>query len=59
MSKSCKNCFYYDKCRSREICEDYTPLEDDMSDAEIEEIIEAKRAEFREEWQQYIEENAD
>ena len=58
MSKDCKNCFYNDKCTSEKVCEDYTPLEEEEDDAAIDELIEAKRIEFRKEWLQYIEENA-
>ena len=59
MSKDCKNCFYNDKCPSEEVCEDYTPLEEEQDDAEIDELIEARRIEFRKEWVKYIEEKAD
>lgn len=59
MSKDCKNCFYNDKYPSEEVCEYYTPLEEEQDDAEIDELIEARRIEFRKEWFKYIEENAD
>lgn len=51
MNKDCKQCLYFDDCDADRVCEDYTPLGDD-----VDELIESRRAEFHEEWFQYIEE---
>ena len=59
MDKECRHCLYYDQCGSYEVCEYYTPLGDEYDENNIEDIIEARRMEFREEWFNYIEENED
>lgn len=59
MDKECRHCLYFDQCGSDEACEYYEPLGDEYDDDSIEDIIEARRIEFREEWFQYIEENED
>lgn len=56
MNKKCKCCLFCDQCCSDEVCEDYTPLNDDMN---MNKIIESRRTEFHKEWFQYIEENMD
>ena len=55
MKKQCSNCFYYDKCRSAEICRDYIPLYEEREDMDIEDMIEDGRQSFYEEWAKYIE----
>lgn len=54
MNKNRKQHLYFDNCDLGEAYKDYTPLEDD---ANIDDIIESERIEFREEWFRYIEEN--
>lgn len=54
MNENYKQCPYFDNCGLDETYKDYTPLGDDV---EIDDIIESRRIEFREEWFRYIEEN--
>lgn len=62
INRSCRNCLWGDKCRDMEFkayrladipCEDYWGIDED---AEIEHIIEMKRAEYMEEWDEYSKE---
>lgn len=57
MNKECRHCLYFDQCGLDEACEYYAPLGDEYDDDNIEDIIETRRIEFREEWFEYIEEN--
>lgn len=52
MHKTCKFCYYRERCASAETCEYYTPLSDDY---DIDDITEKGRIEFRGEWFKYIE----
>lgn len=56
--KKCSNCYFGDKCWCLDFCDDYYPI-DDLTDEEIDEMIEAGRREFLGEWKQYIEEYSD
>lgn len=57
--KDCKTCLYDDICKSKTACKHYTPTDDEMSDAELEEYIENARREFHNEWWKYIDEDAE
>lgn len=54
MNKKCRRCLYFDLCGTNKVCDDYTPLSENI---DINYIIEAKRREFYKEWFQYIKEN--
>ena len=50
----CSDCYYYDLCDHEKVCEYYYPVGEDVTDAEIEDMIERNRVEFRSEWYEYI-----
>lgn len=52
MSK-CKDCYFYGKCYLDEECDDFTPISDDLSEEELEDL----RQEYYEAWVEYISEN--
>lgn len=60
MRKSCETCYY--ECKSKEgaVCSYYFTIDEgierEMDDERIDEIIEAERHDFYEQWFQYIEE---
>lgn len=57
--KDCNTCLYADVCKSKTACKHYTPADDEMNDAELEEYIENARREYRKEWWRYIDEDAE
>lgn len=57
-NKRCSNCYFGDKCRSLYDCDNYSPIHD-LTDEEVDEMIENGRREFLDEWNQYIEEYSD
>ena len=57
-NKKCSNCYFGDKCRISHACDNYSPI-NDLTDREVDEMIDAKRLEFMDEWNQYIEEYSD
>ena len=58
LSKRCSNCYFGDKCRSSHVCDDYAPIEE-ISDLEVEIMVEEGRREFYREWLEYIDECSD
>ncbi len=69
MNKPCRKCLYFDlgcsyyrkhyRSNKERACDFYTPITTFDEDMEVENIIESRRTEFREEWFKYIEENED
>lgn len=57
-NKRCSNCYFGDKCRNLYDCDNYSPIHD-LTDEEVDEMIENGRREFLDEWNQYIEEYSD
>ena len=57
MNNRCSNCYFGDKCRSLYACDDYSPI-GELTDEDVDEIIETKRQEFLRDWNKYIEENS-
>lgn len=53
--KKCVNCYYGDLCQCDEVCEDYTPVNEQSIDEEIDNMVEKNRIAFRAEWFRYIE----
>jgi hypothetical protein len=49
--KSCEGCLFSDQCRSQEDCEFYSPIDEDDA---MNEYIEQGRAEFLDDWLDYI-----
>lgn len=50
----CEGCYYNDKCDYFQKCDDYTPC-DSISEAEYTDaIIEVRRYEYYEAWNEYI-----
>lgn len=47
----CSNCMWREQCMSEEVCEQYTPVDEDEC---VDQIIERGRFEFRKEWFTYI-----
>lgn len=58
-NRKCSNCYFGDKCKSKQVCEDYSPIIDAPTDVEIEKMIENGRNAFYEEWNEYISEYED
>lgn len=54
----CSNCYFGDKCRSLYACEYYSPV-GELTDEDVDEIIEVGHQEFLDEWNHYIEEYSD
>lgn len=57
MNNRCSNCYFGDKCRSLYACDDCS-LIDELTDEDVDEIIETKRQEFLRDWNKYIEEHS-
>lgn len=55
MILKCENCFYYYDCSSGDVCSDYLPIGKEPEDEYIEYLIENGRAEYYDEWFEYIE----
>lgn len=55
--KSCKYCYYTDFCASDEVCDNYAPIGETGEYFSIDELIEQRRNEFREDFFRYIEIN--
>jgi hypothetical protein len=51
MVAACDKCLWREQCLSDEVCEHYTPVDEDEY---IDEMIEKGRYEFRKEWFAYI-----
>ncbi len=54
-NKSCADCFYFDKCTEREMCEDYDPVTEEGIDACIEDMKGQAYVEYLTLWNRYIE----
>lgn len=52
--KKPQSCFWYEQCKCLKVCEYYTPLEDEE---EIEEELNEKKYDYRNEFFDYAEEN--
>lgn len=57
-NKRCSDCYFGDKCKSLNACDDYSPIYE-LTDDEIDEMVEEGRQEFLDAWRQYIEEYSD
>lgn len=53
MRRNCLFCYYSDKCPYSHVCEYFFPINEEYEDAEIESMIEQRRAEFVAEWLEY------
>lgn len=51
--RSCKTCYFCDQCESVRICSAYSPLDDSLTDREVEEITERNREEYVAEYYEY------
>ena len=56
ISKHCDSCYFGSVCSDDNICKDYTPLGEQSEDEVIYDLIEQRRSEFYNEWNQYISE---
>ena len=52
-NNSCKDCYYYDLCSGRKVCDDFYPITEDAEDSVIAENIEISRREFHAEFEKY------
>lgn len=60
MSKrNCESCLFGDICSIDRVCGHYTPIDDEASDAAIDQRIQEGREEYRREWNGYMAENQD
>lgn len=53
--KQCAKCLFNDKCGDSKICDNYYPVDGDMTDDAVDKMIYKRRGEFRREWAEYIE----
>ena len=53
MVAACDKCMWREQCLSDEVCDHFTPMEEDES---VDEMIERGRQEFYKEWFAYINE---
>lgn len=66
-TKECKDCYYFNVCIIKDICEntyyntcdDFHPVTEEAENAMIDEMIEQERIEYRSAWFEYINENRD
>lgn len=54
--KSCKNCYYGDKCTENSICRYYTPIDDDIENDLINEFNKKNFEEYKKAWTIYTKE---
>lgn len=52
---NCRSCLFGGKCAPTMECDFYFPLDDDMSDAILEQYIKSERQSFESDWWRYIE----
>lgn len=52
--RECGNCYWSGQCDSDVRCEFYTPDVQDLSEDDLGELIESRRAKFRAEWDEYL-----
>lgn len=52
----CKACYWYEICSYDPPCDDFTPIGNELSDEEIDDLIEMRRLEYRAEWAEYLSE---
>lgn len=52
MKRTCRMCLWLDQCGQDDVCEDFSPLGED-----VEEFIEKERELFVAEWLEYIRDN--
>lgn len=57
--RGCSTCLFKDVCDHKEVCKYHTPADDEMIDVELEKYIENTRREYRNDWWQYINEDAE
>lgn len=57
--KSCSLCYFGDKCSSHRTCRYYSPIEQEVEDRKMMDLIEKERIEYRKAWLKYIEEDDD
>lgn len=53
--KSCSTCLFGELCTSEIDCEHYSPINDDMGDAELGQFIETGYLKYISDWWNYIE----
>lgn len=55
--KTCKDCYYYDFCLNRRLCQYYDPIEniDEFEDELIKQILTKEKQEFIHDWNRYVE----
>lgn len=56
-NRHCSNCCYSEWCQCDKVCEDYTPVGEQVINAEVDNLIESKRVAFYTEWFEYIADN--
>lgn len=54
---TCRSCLFYDKCRNRFGCDNYTPAGEDAEDEALDTYIEENRLEFHKAWHEYVSED--
>ncbi len=53
MEKVCSGCYFYDLCPGENICENYSPIDDDEY---IDALEKSEKKSFYKDWDKYIEE---
>lgn len=56
LKDKCSNCYFGDKCYCDNVCDDYSPIE---TTEDTEYLIECRRFEFLDEWNEYQSEYSD
>lgn len=46
MTRSCKNCYFFDNCGTTRACADFAPIHEEITERDIEKMIEREREEF-------------
>lgn len=56
MENTCLDCLWHDQCKTDNVCDDFTPVDEEK---EIEDFVEEKRKEFNKEYFEYEKEYSD
>lgn len=52
--RRCTKCLFCDVCCEHKVCEDFSPIDDDIDDYHVGRFIRARREDFIEDWNELI-----
>lgn len=52
--RRCSNCIFRSACDEHKVCEDFSPIDDDMDDYHVGRSIRSRREEFLADWNEYV-----